>query len=71
MSDLSDKIKALETSVDAALARVQVDVDAFKAKIAELEAKVAAGTATPEDLAALEAMKAKVDALDPTSETTL
>ena len=71
MSVLSDKIAALTTSVDAAVARIQVDVTAFGAKIAELEAKVAAGGATPEEIQALDDLKAKIDAIDPTSDVVL
>lgn len=92
VSVLSDKIAAASgaqatasASLDAALARVALDVakfqttiDADNAKIAELQALVDQGTASPADIQALEAltqanvdMQAKLDALDPTSETTL
>ena len=71
MSVLSDKIDAATKSVDAAITRVQTDVEKLSTKITELEKTVAAGTATPEDLAALDALKAKVDALDPTTPTVL
>jgi predicted nucleic acid-binding Zn-ribbon protein len=71
MSQLSDKITALNSGIDAAIARVQTDVTALNAKIVELQAKVDAGTATPEDLAALDSAQAKVDALDPTKPDTL
>lgn len=66
MSKLSDAIATLGASVDAALARVDEDVQALTAKIAELQALVDAGGATPEDFAALAAAQAKLDALDPT-----
>jgi len=66
MSKLSDAIAALGASVDAALARVDEDVQALTAKIAELQALVDAGGATPEDFAALAEAQAKLDALDPT-----
>jgi hypothetical protein len=65
MSVITDKIAALTTSVDGALARVQEDVTTLQAKIDALQAQVDAGVATPEDLAALDALQAKVDALDP------
>lgn len=65
MSELSDKITSVGASLDAAIARVQEDVTALHTKIAELEAMVAAGTATAEDMAALDMLRAKLDALDP------
>ena len=92
MSQLSDAIAAAKasadsasTSLDAAIGRVQVDVDAFKAqmatmqaKIDELQALVDAGGATPADIQALadlkaelDAHKAKLDALDPTNPATI
>ena len=66
MSLLSDKIAELNTSVDAAVQRVQDDVTAFGVKIADLEAKVAAGSASPAEIQALDDLKAKIDAIDPT-----
>jgi len=66
MSVLSDKIVAVGVSLDAALARVDEDVQALTAKIAALQAIIDQGGATPEDLAALDALQAKLDALDPT-----
>ena len=71
MSQLSDAIAAVGASLEAALVRVDEDVQALQAKITELEALVAQGTATPEDLAALAALQAKLDALDPTKPDTL
>lgn len=71
VSQLSDQIAALGSSLDAALARVQEDVTTLTAKIAELQAKVDAGLATPEDFAALAANQAKLDALDPVKPDTL
>jgi len=71
MSKLSDKLAEVEASQDAALARVQEDVAAQAAKIADLEAKVAEGTATAEDLATLDRIKAKNDALDPIKPDTI
>jgi primosomal protein N'' len=67
MSALSEKLAALSAAADEAIARVQVDVDDLKAKIAELEAKAT----TDQDLEALDALKAKLDALDPTKPDTL
>jgi chromosome segregation ATPase len=92
MSVLSDKIAEVNDAIDAsnlaadeAIARVKDDVDDLReevatltAKVAELQAAVDAGTATPEDLAALDMLKAKqsdlkgkLDALDPTISATL
>lgn len=71
MSQITDAINALKTSVDNAVSRVQGDVSTLNAKIAELQAKVDAGLATPEDMAALADIRAKVDAIDPTSEVIL
>ena len=71
MSALSDKIAAVGSSLDAALARVDEDVQALVAKIAELQALVDAGGATPDDIAALDALQAKLDALDPTKPAVL
>lgn len=71
MSVISDKIQAANDSADAAIARVQVDVQTFRDEIARLQALVDAGTATQADLDALDALKAKTDALDPISDSTL
>jgi uncharacterized protein involved in exopolysaccharide biosynthesis len=61
MSELADKINAVSAAADQAIARVAADVEALKAQIADLEGKVV----TAEDQAALDALKAKLDALDP------
>ena len=71
MSALSDAIADVGTSVDAAATRVQTDVAGLKQQIADLEAQVAAGTATQADLDALAALKVKVDQIDPATATTL
>jgi division protein CdvB (Snf7/Vps24/ESCRT-III family) len=71
MSLVGDKITELNTAVDAALARVQEDVETLNTTIAELQAKVDQGLATPEEIAALEGAIAKVNALDPVSPETL
>jgi peptidoglycan hydrolase CwlO-like protein len=71
MSKISAAIQAANDSADAAIGRVQEDVTALQAKIAELEAIIAEGNATPEDEAALVELKAKLDALDPTKPDTL
>jgi outer membrane murein-binding lipoprotein Lpp len=71
VGQISDKLAETEAALDAAIGRVQTDVDALNAKVADLQAKVDAGTASPEDVATLDRIKAKLDALDPTSEATL
>jgi hypothetical protein len=67
VSALSDAIAAASKSADDAIARVQSDVAALDATIEALQAKIDQGTATPEDIAAVQALQAKLDALDPTS----
>jgi predicted nucleic acid-binding Zn-ribbon protein len=71
VSALSDKIAEVKAAVDAAVGRVQSDVAALNARIDDLQAKVDAGGATPEDMAMLDELKAKVEAIDPTSSTVL
>jgi outer membrane murein-binding lipoprotein Lpp len=71
MSQLSDAISAAKQAVLDAIARVQTDVDALNAKVTELQAKVDAGGATPQDLQDLADLKALADALDPTKPATL
>jgi phage host-nuclease inhibitor protein Gam len=57
MSELSDKIAAVNASLDAAVARITAD-------IAALQAKIDAGTVTADELTALDALKARVDGID-------
>lgn len=64
VSELTDAIKAASDAADAAIARVAQDVEYLKAQIADLSAKVAAAP-TPEDIAALAALKTKLAAIDP------
>jgi hypothetical protein len=71
MSILTEKLAELNSSFDAALARVQDDVDTLNAEVAELKIKIENGTATPDEIAALDTLRARIDALDPTSPTTL
>lgn len=66
MSMLSAKIADTNASFDAALGRVQGVVEALHAKVADLEDDIAKGVATDEDLAALDALRNRIDALDPT-----
>ncbi len=65
LSQLSDEIAALGTTVTDAEARVSTDVQALRDRIAELEAIIAAGSATPEDIAALEALRQRIANIDP------
>ncbi len=71
MSELSDAIAEATASADDAIVRVQDDVAALNTQIAELQAKVDAGVATPEDIAAIKALTAKTNALDPVKPQTL
>lgn len=71
MSKLSDKLDEVGASLDAAISRVQEDVNDLQLKIAELQALVDAGGATPEDEAKLDALKARLDAIDPVKPATL
>ena len=71
MSILSDKIDAVTATTDAAIARVQADVSTLTAKVAELQALVDSGGASPADLAALDALQAKLAALDVTNPSVL
>ncbi len=71
MSVLSDKIAETNASFDAALGRVQGVVEALHSKVADLEADVAKGVATADDLAALDAFRDRIDALDPTNSAIL
>ncbi len=71
MSALSDKIAGTNASFDAALGRVQGVVEALHARVADLEADVAKGVATSDDLAALDLLRNRIDALDPTKPAVL
>jgi len=71
MSVISDKLDAVEAAIGAATTRVQNDIATLQAQIADLQAKVDAGSATPEELARLDALRASVDAIDPTNPATL
>lgn len=65
MSQLSDRIAAAESALDAAIARVQSDVTDQGAEIARLKELVANGSATQEDLDRLDVLTQKLNALDP------
>jgi hypothetical protein len=67
MSALSDKIAEVQSSVDESIVRVTEDVADLNAQIEALRQKVT----TPEDIAALDAIKAKTDGLDPVQAATL
>jgi hypothetical protein len=67
MSQLSDKIAEVTRTQDEAIARVQEDVSDLQRQIDDLRTRVT----TPEDIAALDAIQVKNEALDPISSTTL
>lgn len=67
MSELSDLIDSTNSEADATIQRVQDDVAALKARIAELEGQQPTGA----DLQKLNDLKAKLAALDPTNPATL
>jgi ABC-type transporter Mla subunit MlaD len=65
LMSLSDDLKALDASADAAISRVADDFAGLSQKLADLQAKVDAGLATADDLALIQKIKAKFDMLDP------
>lgn len=71
MALLDDKIDAAQQSANDALARSQSSVATLRAQVAELQAQVDQGGATPERVAKLEALKATLDAIDPTNPATV
>jgi hypothetical protein len=71
MSLLSDAIAKVQSSTDAATTRVQTDIAGLRDQIVKLQAQIDAGGATAADLAALAALQAQVDAIDPTNVATL
>lgn len=71
VSQLSDRIANLTRSADAAISRVQSDVTKLRQQVDDLQAKVDQGGATAKDVADLEALQAKLDALDPVQDATL
>lgn len=71
MALLDDKIDAAKASADEALARSQSVTATLRAQVADLQAQVDAGGATPERIAKLEALKATLDAIDPTNPATV
>lgn len=71
MSVLSEKLADIKATVIAEVEEALVTRDGYKARIAELEKLVAEGSATPEDLAALDEIKALVQSIDPSNPTTI
>jgi alanyl-tRNA synthetase len=71
MAKVDTVLNKLESSVDAAVGRVQGEVQKLREEIDALKAQQAEGTLTDEQAARMEALIAKVDALDPTTEATL
>jgi hypothetical protein len=71
VSQLSDAIASLSLHVDSAAQRVTADVADLKGKVGTLQATVDAGGASPGDLAALAALQAKLDQIDPSTVSVL
>lgn len=67
MSKVSDAIAEVNQAADEAISRVQEDVASLKQQIADLEAQQPTGA----DLQALNDLKDKLAALDPTQPDTL
>lgn len=65
MSALSDKIAVVGTAIDDEAARILATQAALQAKIDALQATIDAGGASAADLAALDALKTKLDQIDP------
>jgi uncharacterized protein YoxC len=70
MSQLSDAIAAANAAADDAITRVNADVADLKQQIADLQAQIDAGGATPDDLSNLASLQAKLAALDPAQPAT-
>lgn len=71
MAKTIDLINQAQAEADAAVARVTEDVATLDAKIAELQAQVDSGEATPEVEAALQKLIDTQKALDPKQPETL
>lgn len=65
MSALADAIAAANTAADAAILRVQTDLANLQTEVTALQAQVASGTFSPDDVTNLAALEAKLAALDP------
>lgn len=69
---IDELITELNTELDGAVTRIQEDVTNYEARIAALQAKIDAGLQlTPEQEAALEDLKTKLAAIDPTNPNVL
>ena len=64
---LDDLLDQLEQSIDVAIDRTSKDITDLKAQVATLQAKADAGAITDAELARLQALKDKIDQLDPTT----
>jgi phage shock protein A len=71
MSRISDEIADVKASLEAAIQRTRLVVSNLEARVAELQARVDEGSATPADEAALAEVKTMLDQLNPSSPTTL
>lgn len=69
VSKLSDLIRAATDEADKAIERVSADRDMLQTKIAELEAR--GDTPSEEDLFALQVLRKKIAAIDPTDPSVL
>lgn len=69
LSDLSNALESLSAKIDSKLAAITGELAHLRAELTTAQA--AAGNApTPDDLAAIAAISAKIDALDPTNSAT-
>jgi hypothetical protein len=69
--DTKNALASLNTSLDGVTQRVQHDVQGFKDQISALQAQIDAGNADPALVTELNNVRARLDAIDPTSDTTL
>ena len=71
MGTVLEGLQSLRVDLELVKERILADRAQAKRRIAELEAQIAAGEATPEILAELESLRELAKALDPTDPTTL
>jgi hypothetical protein len=71
MSAIASRLDELEAAQQGMEARVTTHLDGLKAAVADLQARVDAGTATPDEVARLDALTRRIRAFDPTDPTTL
>jgi uncharacterized coiled-coil protein SlyX len=66
MSVLTPKLDALEAAIGSLESRVSADIAALTQQIAELQAKIDAGTATEEEVARFDSLTQRLANVDPT-----